>query len=249
MPRFAARAAHWATLRPQATAPSSALPATNSASIAVLPFINLSSDKQQDYFSDGLSEELLNLLSKLPQSRVIARASPFSFKGKGDNVPAIAKALHVAHVLEGRERKLTDVFDLQDEIAGEVVEDWRLVPNDNNVAQQRRQRPGRRAARQGLLGRQSGPCQRAGQLPALLAKRGWRIAINGLPEDGMRLRSGQQPLATFAISAFRVTLAWSMHNFAVMTGARLCWPPLPVPALRRSDRLASLPAMFTRTSR
>jgi adenylate cyclase len=118
-------------------------------SIAVLPFLNMSSDKEQDYFSDGLSEELLNQLAQIPQLRVIARTSSFSFKGKEVDVATIAKALNVANVLEGSVRKsantlritaqlvrasdsshlwsqtydreLADVFKVQDEIARDVV--------------------------------------------------------------------------------------------------------------------------------
>jgi adenylate cyclase len=118
-------------------------------SIAVLPFVNMSSDKEQDYFSDGLSEELLNQLAQIPQLRVIARTSSFSFKGKEVDVATIAKALNAANVLEGSVRKsaktlrvtaqlvrasdsshlwsqtydrdLTDIFKIQDEIAGDVV--------------------------------------------------------------------------------------------------------------------------------
>src|SRR5438045_2921231 len=74
-------------------------------SIAVLPFVNMSSDKEQDYFSDGLSEESLNQLAQIPQLRVIARTSSFSFKGKEVDVATIAKALNVANVLEGSVRK------------------------------------------------------------------------------------------------------------------------------------------------
>jgi TolB-like protein/Tfp pilus assembly protein PilF len=118
-------------------------------SIAVLPFVNMSSDKEQDYFSDGLSEELLNLLAQLPQLRVIARTSSFSFKGKEADVATVARALNVSNVLEGSvrksgdtlritaqlvrasdsshlwsqtyDRKMTDVFQVQDDIAGAVV--------------------------------------------------------------------------------------------------------------------------------
>ena len=118
-------------------------------SIAVLPFVNMSSDKEQDYFSDGLSEELLNQLAQIPQLRVIARTSSFSFKGKEVDAATIAKALNVANVLEGSVRKsantlritaqlvrasdsshlwsktydrdLTDVFKVQDEISRDVV--------------------------------------------------------------------------------------------------------------------------------
>jgi len=118
-------------------------------SIAVLPFVNRSADTEQDYFSDGLSEELLNQLVQVPQLRVIARTSSFSFKGKEADVTTIAKALNVAHILEGSVRKsggtlritaqlirasdssqlwsqtydrdLHDIFKVQDEISGEVV--------------------------------------------------------------------------------------------------------------------------------
>src|SRR5262244_2673288 len=74
-------------------------------SIAVLPFVNMSEDKANEYFSDGISEELLNLLSKIPQLKVTARTSSFAFKGKEIGIPEIARALHVAHVLEGSVRK------------------------------------------------------------------------------------------------------------------------------------------------
>ena len=118
-------------------------------SIAVLPFENLSSDKEQGYFSDGISEELLNLLAKVPKLRVIARTSSFSFKGKAVAIPDIGRALDVSSILQGSVRKsgdkvritvqlvraadgtqvwseaydrqLTDVFAIQDEIAATVV--------------------------------------------------------------------------------------------------------------------------------
>jgi len=74
-------------------------------SIAVLPFINISSDPEQEFFSDGLTEELLNLLSRVPGLRVTARTSSFFFKGKDIPVSEIANALNVTHVLEGSVRK------------------------------------------------------------------------------------------------------------------------------------------------
>ena len=77
-------------------------------SIAVLPFVNMSEDKANEYFSDGISEELLNLLAKIPQLQVTARTSSFSFKGKEIGIPEIARQLHVAHVLEGSVRKSGD---------------------------------------------------------------------------------------------------------------------------------------------
>src|SRR6187401_2698055 len=123
-------------------------------SIAVLPFVNMSEDKTNEYFSDGISEELLNLLSKIPQLKVAARTSSFSFKGKGVEIPEIARQLHVANVLEGSvrrsgdqlritaqlvraaegyhlwsetyDRKMDDIFKIQDDIAGEVVKELKV---------------------------------------------------------------------------------------------------------------------------
>ncbi len=74
-------------------------------SIAVLPFINMSSDPEQAYFADGIAEELLNLLAKIRKLRVISRSSAFSYKGKDIDVTTVAKELNVAHVLEGSVRK------------------------------------------------------------------------------------------------------------------------------------------------
>jgi TolB-like protein/Tfp pilus assembly protein PilF len=77
-------------------------------SVAVLPFLDLSANRDQEYFSDGISEELLNLLSKIPDLRVISRSSAFSFKGTSLPVPSIAQKLNVAHVLEGSVRQSGD---------------------------------------------------------------------------------------------------------------------------------------------
>ena len=74
-------------------------------SIAVLPFVNMSSDKEQEYFSDGLTEELLNLLAKVPGLRVIARTSSFAYKGKDVQIAQVARELNVGHVLEGSVRR------------------------------------------------------------------------------------------------------------------------------------------------
>jgi TolB-like protein len=69
-------------------------------SIAVLPFANMSGDKEQEYFSDGLAEEIINALVKIPGLRVIARTSAFAFKGQNTDIRKIAEALGVLHVLE-----------------------------------------------------------------------------------------------------------------------------------------------------
>ena len=75
-------------------------------SIAVLAFENMSGDPEQEYFSDGISEELLNVLAQFPELTVISRSSAFSFKGKDVAIPTVAKQLNVAHVLEGSVRKM-----------------------------------------------------------------------------------------------------------------------------------------------
>jgi adenylate cyclase len=123
-------------------------------SIAVLPFANLSDDREQEYFSDGLTEELLNALAQIPELRVAARTSSFAFKGQNVAVREIASQLAVTHVLEGSvrrsgdrlritaqlidardgyqlwsqtyERERADVFLVQDEISRAIVEQLRL---------------------------------------------------------------------------------------------------------------------------
>jgi TolB-like protein len=77
-------------------------------SIAVLPFVNLSADPEQEYFSDGVSEEILNLLAQIPELRVISRSSVFYYKGKEVKLADVARELNVAHVLEGSVRKAGD---------------------------------------------------------------------------------------------------------------------------------------------
>ena len=77
-------------------------------SIAVLPFVNMSSDEEQEWFSDGLTEEILNALARTPDLLVVARTSSFKFKGSNEDIPTIAKALGVAHVLEGSVRRARD---------------------------------------------------------------------------------------------------------------------------------------------
>jgi TolB-like protein len=120
------------------------------ASIAVLPFVNMSSDPEQEHFSDGLSEEILNLLAKVPKLKVIGRTSSFAFKGKNEDLRAIGQTLGVTTVLEGSVRKsgdrlritaqlidvsegshlwsetydrtLTDIFAIQDDVAAAILD-------------------------------------------------------------------------------------------------------------------------------
>ena len=80
-------------------------PGPSDKSIAVLAFENMSDDPDQEYFSDGISEELLNLLAKIPELHVTSRSSAFTFKGAVVDIPTIAEQLNVAHVLEGSVRR------------------------------------------------------------------------------------------------------------------------------------------------
>ena len=134
-------------------------------SIAVLPFKNMSGDPEQEYFSDGVSEELLNKLAQVPELRVISRSSAFYFKGKNIAAPEIARQLNVAHVLEGSvrrmgnrvrvtaqlieastdthlwsntyDRDLENIFVVQDEIAAAITDalKLRLVSNSGETVQ------------------------------------------------------------------------------------------------------------------
>jgi TolB-like protein/Tfp pilus assembly protein PilF len=136
---------------PAVAAPSAAIApdAIPEKSVAVLPFVDMSEKKDQEYFSDGLSEELIDLLARTQGLQVIARTSSFYFKGKQVTIAEIAKTLNVAHVLEGSVRKsgntirvtaqlirakdgvhlwsetydrsIKDVFKVQDEISAAVV--------------------------------------------------------------------------------------------------------------------------------
>jgi TolB-like protein/Tfp pilus assembly protein PilF len=118
-------------------------------SIAVLPFVNISSDKEQEYFSDGITEEILNSLASVKELKVAGRTSSFAFKGQNQDLRRIGDLLGVEHILEGSVRKsgttvritaqlvqvedgfhlwsdtydreLTDVFAIQDEIANEIL--------------------------------------------------------------------------------------------------------------------------------
>jgi TolB-like protein/class 3 adenylate cyclase/Tfp pilus assembly protein PilF len=142
-------------LAPRPPAGSPAVTETaDSQSIAVLPFADMSADKNQEYMADGMAEELLNLLSQVPDLKVIARTSSFAFKGQKVELAEIARRLNVAYVLEGSvrsssdrmritaqlvrtadstrlwsetfDRPLGDVFAVQDEIAKAVVSELKI---------------------------------------------------------------------------------------------------------------------------
>jgi TolB-like protein len=124
-------------------------------SIAVLPFVNMSDDADNEYFSDGISEELLNVLVRVEGLHVASRTSSFAFKGKDTSIPMIAESLGVAHILEGSvrkagdtvrvtaqlidartdkqlwsetyDRKLEDIFAIQDEISAHIVDALKIA--------------------------------------------------------------------------------------------------------------------------
>ncbi len=134
--------------RPGSDAPSPTASTASFASIAVLPFVNLSGSKENEYFSDGLTETLLHMLAQIPGLKVAARTSSFAFKNQNKTIVEIAEALNVAHILEGSvqrsgdrvritaqliraedgfhvwsenfNRTLDDIFAIQDEIAEKV---------------------------------------------------------------------------------------------------------------------------------
>jgi len=139
-------------LRPDAGAPAeqvAEVAGPSEYSIAVLPFVNMTADAEQEYFSDGISEELLNMLAKVKDFRVAGRTSSFAFKGENQDLREVGAKLNVAHVLEGSVRKsgdqvritaqlvnvddgyhlwsesydrtLDNIFQVQDEIAQAVV--------------------------------------------------------------------------------------------------------------------------------
>lgn len=134
---------------------SAARPAEQQPSIAVLPFANLSADKENEYFSDGLAEEILNVLSQVEGLKVAARASAFSFKGKGAEMSEIGAKLRVGTVLDGSvrrsgnrirvtvqlvdiangyqlwseryDRQMEDIFEVQEEIARAIAEKLKVT--------------------------------------------------------------------------------------------------------------------------
>jgi serine/threonine-protein kinase len=144
----------------------SAKPAAPEKSLAVLPFTNLSSDPENEFFADGITEEILNALATIPDLRVAGRASSFSFKGKTQDLHAIGEALNVRTVLEGSvrrsgrrvritaqlsdvtdgfrmwseryDREIEDVFAVQDEIATAIAAKLKTTLQQNPVVSAQR---------------------------------------------------------------------------------------------------------------
>lgn len=147
---------HLGATPPEGARTTSGLPAPGpGTSIAVLPFVNMSADPENDYFTDGIAEEIINALTKVQALRVASRTSAFAFKGRNEDIGEIGRKLKVATVLEGSVRKagsrlrvtaqlvnvadgyhlwserydrqLEDVFAIQDEIAESIVRALRVV--------------------------------------------------------------------------------------------------------------------------
>jgi adenylate cyclase len=156
-----------APARPAGTKRDEPLPALDQVSIVVLPFANMSHDPEQEYFADGISEDIITDLSKVSALRVISRNSAFVFKGRNVDATDVARQLNVSHVLEGSVRKsgnrvrvtaqlidgstndhvwaerydrdLTDIFDLQDELTQAIVAalKLKLLPEEKTAIEDR----------------------------------------------------------------------------------------------------------------
>ena len=156
-----------AALAGRAAAPKSSRPAREKVSVCVLPFANMSGDAEQEYFSDGISEDITTDLSKVSALAVVARNTAFTFKGKSVDVCEVADKLGVSHVLEGSVRKaggririnaqlidgstgdhvwaerydrdLEDIFAIQDEISSAIVAALKvkLMPQERKAIEQR----------------------------------------------------------------------------------------------------------------
>ncbi|HEU4696557.1 MAG TPA: TIR domain-containing protein, partial [Sphingomicrobium sp.] len=150
-----------------APAKASDAAAPQTISICVLPFVNLSDDSEQEYFSDGITEDIITDLSKVSALEVVARNSAFTFKGKVVDVKEVARTMEVSHVVEGSVRKsgsrlrisaqliagdtgrqlwaerydrdLTDIFEIQDEISHAIVEALQLtlLPEEKKAIEER----------------------------------------------------------------------------------------------------------------
>ncbi len=127
---------------------------TTDVSVAVLPFVNISNDPEQEYLSDGITEELINMLAQVPHLKVVGRTSVFTFKGKNQDLRQIGQQLNVSHIIEGSVRKsanklrisvqlikvedgyhvwsekfdkeITDIFDIQDEISLAILDEIKI---------------------------------------------------------------------------------------------------------------------------
>jgi adenylate cyclase len=157
----------FSALTAETSMPEPRMDVAGKMSVCVLPFVNMSGDSEQEYFSDGISEDIITDLSKVSALGVIARNTAFQFKGKNVDIPQLARQLRVSHVLEGSVRKsggrvritaqlidggtgehawaerydrdLSDIFALQDEISEAIVKalKLKLLPEEKKAIEQR----------------------------------------------------------------------------------------------------------------
>lgn len=220
-------------------------------SIAVLPFANMSDDKEQDYFSDGLAEEIINLLAQVSGLKVIARTSAFAFRGKEQDVRGIAETLGVSTILEGSvrrsgnrirvtaqlinasdgshlwseryDRELRDIFSVQDEISAAIAKALRVK-----------------------LSHDSGPQRYTPKLPAYEAYLKARYQQAKVTPESMELARKFYEQASELDSGFampHVGLGFYWYNLAHFSRrfARECMPPARAEAERALQIDPSLP--------
>jgi len=209
-------------------------------SIAVLPFANLSADKENEYFSDGLAEEILNALTQVPGLRVMARTSAFYFRGKDVDVREVGARLNVNHILEGSVRKAGDwirvtvqlikaadgyhlwserydrrmagIFDIQDEISQAVVDKLRVQLGGQQPLI-KRQTDNLEAYNLYLKGRHWGN-QFTGQ--------GWRKAVECFERAIIEDPTYASPHAGLAVAYTYLAIHGWARPREVMPGANIC---------------------------
>jgi len=241
-------------LRPAPIEPASlekmAFPLSDKPSIAVLPFVNMSEDLKQEYFSDGLTEEIISALSKVPNLFVIARNSTFMYKDKPVNVQQVAEKLGVRYVLEGSvrrtedkvritaqlidaitgrhlwteryDRELKDIFALQDEITLKIVIAMQVELTEGEQARLKKEPPNLNAYLKTL------------EVYALLS--------DFRPENIMRIRRLAEEAVALdpSYAAAYDSLGWS-HVMAVMYGLNTGRPPFSLDkALELAQKALSL---------
>jgi len=221
-------------------------------SIAVLPFANMSGDKEQEYFSDGLAEEIINALAQIPGLKVTARTSAFAFRGKEQDITRIAETLHVSTILEGSvrragnrirvtaelinaadgfhiwsqryDRQLEDVFAVQDEMAAAIAAALRVKLSVEPAAARRR----------------------TAAIPAYEAYlRGWHYVFNTTPESFSRAKQHlEQAIALdpgFALPYSALATAYFARAYFGLMPAHEAMPLVRRAAQKALDIDSSLP--------
>ena len=207
-------------------------------SIAVIPFVNMSSDKEQEWFADGLTEEILNSLARTPDLLVSARTSSFAYKGSGDDVQAIAKALGVEHVLEGSVRRsgerlrvtaqlirANDGFHLWSETYDRTVDD--LIDIQENVAIEIANALETAMDPEALAGMVSSGTSSVPAYEAYLQGLSFRANRGSTGDEYMRLRAGDaferavKLDPEYSSAYWQLALFWYVQNSTTVMGSGL----------------------------